>query len=379
MSRYNLLIDCSFINDYKYWPVSIALYTGRLFQGLSKRDTFKLSAIVWKGKEDYIDYLAGYEVDKIVVDEHTKITPWRALDRILGLNPLIKEVKKRHIDIVLSPYHFECYFFFPKRFRHYAIVQDMIPYYILEYRIGKLKFKLWKVYRRLLNRKITSFISISENTRKDFMQFEGRDSLVVYNSIPFDFTVNEEIIPEVSDKKYILDINRFEVHKNAEVLIRAFYLIHKEIPHLLYLKGDERNAKYRQHLEGIVAELGLMKRVIIDKSNRSEGQIRYLYSHASLAVSPSLMEGFGWTPIEAAILKTNVIASNIEVFKEITCDKIKLFNPRSPEELAGLMIKTLANPLSIEEKDDMSKFYMEKYSLESQIKNLTNVLLDGMN
>lgn len=376
MKKKKLLIDCAFINDFKYWPISIAIYAGRLLSGYKASNLFDVYAIVWKGKEEYIDKLAGYVVDKIIVDEHTKVTPWRALDRILGFNPLISEVEERNIDIILSPYHFECYFFFPRRYHHCAVVQDMIPYYILEKRIGKFKFALWKLYRKYLNSKIDSFISISETTRREFKLFEGKDSVVVYNSIPCDLSVEEVCVPEVKDTKYILDINRFEIHKNAETLIRAFSLIQKQIPHKLYLKGDNRHVDVCERLERLVEDLGLHERVVFDKSNRTGGEIRYLYAHADLVVSPSLMEGFGWTPIEAAIFKAPVITSDIDVFKEITFDKISTFNPLSPEELSALIIQTIANPKSDEERDEMSEFFSEKYSLNRQLENLSRVLLE---
>ena len=379
MKKTNLLIDCAFINDYKYWPVSIALYAGRLLNGFNKNPLFNVCAIVWKGKEAYVDELAGFEVEKLVVDENDKITPWRSLDRLLGLNPLMNRVKKKNIDIVLSPYHFECYYFFPKRFHHYAIVQDMIPYYILEERIGKIKFWLWRIYRKILNRQIYSFISISNNTRKELKKFEGEDSVVIYNSIPFDISVEEVRIPELENKKYILDINRYEKHKNAAVLIYAFSQIQDQIPHLLYLKGDERNPTYRLELEELVFRLGIKDRVIFDKSNRSEGEISYLYKHADLVVSPSLMEGFGWTPIEAAIFKAPVIISDIDVFKEITCGKISTFNPFSPEELSALVVQTIANPKSFEERNKLSEFFLEKYSLNGQLENFSRVLLEKKN
>ena len=100
-----------------------------------------------------------------------------------------------------------------------------------------------------------------------------------------------------------------------------------------------------------------------------------MYRHADLFVTPSLKEGFGWTPIEAAILETPVLISDIDVLKEVSCNKLPTFNPHSPEELAVKMRELIENPPSIENRKQLSKFYMERYSLKRQINNLTDVML----
>ena len=128
----------------------------------------------------------------------------------------------------------------------------------------------------------------------------------------------------------------------------------------------------------LVSQLGLENRVIFDTSYRSEGEMRYLYTHADLFVTPSLEEGFGYTPIEAAVLKTPVLISDIPVLKEVTQGKIESFNPHSPEELAEKMNKIISNPPSDEERTALSEFYLREYSLEKQIERFTEVILHNI-
>jgi len=192
--KYNLLIDCSFINHTRFYPVSLALYAGRLLQGFKDSNVFNVSAIVWRGFEDNVDELAGFTVDKIIVDEHTGGIAGRFLTRVLGLLPFKPELEKRHIDVVIMPYHFECRYFFPKKYNHHVIVQDMIPYYLNKKQQTPVLHWAWCLYRRWLNRKVKCFISISEKTREELKHFEGKDSVVVYNSIPFDFSIQEQPI-----------------------------------------------------------------------------------------------------------------------------------------------------------------------------------------
>jgi glycosyltransferase involved in cell wall biosynthesis len=204
---------------------------------------------------------------------------------------------------------------------------------------------------------------------------EGVDSFVIYNSIPFDFSVNEQPVDTVNGKRFILDVNRFNRYKNAEILIRSFNQIKNEIPHLLYLKGNKLNPAGYDFLKTLVSELKLENRVILDDSYRSKEEMRYLYRHADLFVSPSLKEGFGWTPIEAAILKTPVLISNIDVLMEVTCNKLPNFNPRSSNELSKKVLELLKNPPEKEEREKLAMFYLRKYSLKNQIDKMVKVFM----
>ena len=373
----HLLLDCSFIRYDNFLGISLSLYVGRLLQGYKNNEFFDVTVLVWKRYESYIDELAGYAVPKIVIDGHPHVTPWVAVDKLLGLVPFKRELIDREIEVVLSPYHFGCSFSFPRKYHHHVVVHDLFLHDKVRELMGsKYKYLIWRLYHSLLSKKVSQFISISDETRKELKRIDGIDSIVVYNSIPFDYSIKEEIVREIKDRKYILDVNSLEKRKNTETLVNAYYLVKDKIPHVLYIKGNKNPGEGYEQLMEIISDRDMSDRVIIDCTYRSEGEMRYLYSHADLFVSPSLKEGFGWTPIEAAILKVPVLVSDIEVFKEITCNRMPVFNPHSPEELSKKMVEVLNNPPSIETREELAKFYLEKYSLKRQIDQLTEVLLE---
>lgn len=127
-----------------------------------------------------------------------------------------------------------------------------------------------------------------------------------------------------------------------------------------------------------IRQMHLEDRTIIDTSMRTEGEMRWLYTHADLFVTPSLKEGFGYTPIEAAVLKTPVLVSDIPTLREVTQGKLETFDPHLPEELAEKMLKMIANPPSEKEKDDIAMFFLKEYSLEKQIEQFTKVILKNI-
>ncbi len=369
----NILVDLTASDFSRENPDSMDFYAARLIKGFKEYTNFNVTALVRKGTEEYVDYLVGFFVDKIIVDISFKLTFEQQLKSILGLFPsksLKKELLRRSIDVILSPYHFRCRFFFSKPFRQYAIVHDLIPYYIHRESMGKLHYLAWRIYHKLLTRKVTNYISISEETHRELRRLEGVDSVVIHNSIPFDLSVNEQPVDNVKGKRYILDVNRFVRYKNAETLIRSFNQIREMIPHLLYLKGNKQHKEDYEYLKRLVLELNLTDRVILDDSFRSEEEMRYLYRHADLYVSPSFKEGFGWGPIEAAILETPVLISNIDVHLEVSCNKLPTFNPHSTIELADKMCDILKNPPDKGTREKLAEFYLNKYSLKNQIEKM---------
>lgn len=380
MKRYKLLVDCSCFKRGKN-PCSLDYYTVGLIRGFRDNMYFDVIALVRKEKESSLDAIVGFNVPKIVLDErNSQATPWPFIDRIFGLISygLQQEMRERGIDIVLTPYHFDCRYFFSKKYHQHAVIHDLIPYYTVKARMGRLRYYCWRIYRHLLIQKIPYYISISKKTQKELKGFHGKDSIVIYNSIAFDFETPEEVVEGVRNRPFILDVNCFDGHKNAETLIRSFALIKDKVPHLLYLKGDRIYLKEAENYKKLVKELRLEDRVIIDQSYRSTGEMRYLYLHAALFVSPSLMEGFGWTPIEAAILKAPVLVSDIEVLKEITCDKVPTFDPHSPTDLAEKMLDILHDPPKMEKLQEVADFFVERYSLKRQMGMMETVLMSKL-
>jgi glycosyltransferase involved in cell wall biosynthesis len=372
----NLLIDCSFFTTSWGEISSLALYAVRLVQGFLQYGHYQVYVLMWRDKEVFFDKLIGLEYNKIVLDQFDQLSENRLLFKLFGILPrnLKKELKSKQIQTVILPTHLQNFFFFPRPFKYYTVVHDLFEYDLARERRGKLSYFIWRLYHWFLMRKFPHLISISQATHDDLLRQDGRNSKIVHNSLAFDFKISEQSVDAVRDKKYILDINRFPPYKNTELLIRALGLLKDRIPHILYLKGDHFFDYHRQYLQELVSELNLEDRVIFDIDFRTEGEIRYLYSHADLFVSPSLKEGFGWTPIEAAILRIPVLVSDLEVFKEVTCGKIPTFDPYSPEDLAAHIKEILDNPPSMQERNEVADFFLEEYSLKKQIERLEEIL-----
>ena len=374
MKKINVLVDFSYTTFVAEGAVSVHIYVGRLLAGLANSDILNPIVLSWPGTEDYIDSLAGFKTEKIVIDSKNSVRISRKVDRFLGLIPFEEELKAKHIDIVITPQFSPYMFFYPKKYHQILVVHDLImAHSFLKEKRYYHPFMQWLAAKR-----VPHIISISQYTRKDLMQYSGRDSTVIHNSIPFDFQVSEQPIEETQGQRFILNVNHFSGHKNHNTLIQALNILRNEIPHKLYLKGYKPRENNIEELKVLVTQLGLEDRVTIDTSNRSEAEMRWLYTHADLFVTPSVIEGFGWTPIEAAVLKTPVLVSDIPALREVTCGRIETFDPHSPKQLAEKILNKISSPDSDDKLEELSQFFLEEYSLDTQIRQFTDVILKAL-
>jgi glycosyltransferase involved in cell wall biosynthesis len=85
-----------------------------------------------------------------------------------------------------------------------------------------------------------------------------------------------------------------------------------------------------------IAAAGLQDRVRLVHS-LAEPDLRSLYSHAQALVFPSLAEGFGYPPLQAAACGVPVVASDLPAVREVMADAALYFDPQSPEALCFAM------------------------------------------
>ena len=78
-------------------------------------------------------------------------------------------------------------------------------------------------------------------------------------------------------------------------------------------------------------------------SDASDAELHYLYRSARAVICASYAEGFGLPLIEAAHAGAPVIASDIEIFREVGGNSITYFDMLDPESLAERVVETLAS------------------------------------
>ena len=228
-----------------------------------------------------------------------------------------------------------------------------------------------KGYERTIKR-ASLITTISEYTKKDLLKFYPDTNSckihVIYLSVP---KISETSRPTGvnGNEDYILNVNSILAFKNPLTLIKAFSRISGKYRGKLFFVGRETEY-WKNELIPYIEKEGLGDRVV-RLQNLKEPELRYLYEHARLFVTPSLHEGFGFTPIEAAIYGCPVISSKCESLPEVTMGLVNYYEPATDASaLADVMLKVLEAPPAKEELKSLSETFSHCYSSQNHAKEL---------
>ena len=103
--------------------------------------------------------------------------------------------------------------------------------------------------------------------------------------------------------------------------------------------------------------------------------MRYVYDNACLFVTPSLHEGFGFTPLEAAICEAPVISSMCESLPEVTMGLVHYYEPAEDDQaLANAIHNVLTNKPSKKELKCIAARYRDAYSPSRQAERFMDMV-----
>lgn len=177
--------------------------------------------------------------------------------------------------------------------------------------------------------------------------------VVTYNAVP-DWFYEKETYPTEKQNK-ILFVGNIKKHKGLFVLINAFINAKKSgyTPNLVIV-GNAEN--FRTSDNSVFSLIESAPKDSIEFTGRiSDNELKELYKTSKLLVQPSFYEGFGMPPLEAMSLGTDVLISDIPVFKEIYKEfPVIFFKTGDSDDLANKLIQS---EKQIEEKFDFPKIY----------------------
>jgi glycogen(starch) synthase len=143
--------------------------------------------------------------------------------------------------------------------------------------------------------------------------------------------------PYLSKHENALSVGRlWDFGKNAALLHKV------NSPFPIYLAGNEQNPDTNAD-PSPSGHYGLYRRVYL-KGMQSEAQLRQLYARAAIYIATSQYEPFGLAPLEAALSRCAIVASDIPSFREIWGDAAFYFANNDPESLQNALAQLHADP-----------------------------------
>ena len=228
-------------------------------------------------------------------------------------------------------------------------------------------------YKNLINN-VQSIIAISNYTKDDLIKFfniKESKITVIPNSIQ---VFNQEKEPNKDlPRKFILYVNTLLPYKNPLTLIKAYEVIKNEIDEKIIFIG-KATSYWEKEIIPYIKKHNLSD-CITHLQELSKEELQYIYNRASLFVSPSKREGFGYTPIEAAMSNIPVICSTCEALPFSTQGLLNYYEPVDDYTvLANKMRDILNHPPSNEKLNTIATKFKEDYAPKQQIENFSKLI-----
>jgi len=222
---------------------------------------------------------------------------------------------------------------------HDIIFPDM-PYLTSKIGLTVRMFFLRRAYKK--SRKI---FTVSEFSKSRIKYHLGNHRQIVVSSggiqpAFLDYRNNRQI----EKKETIVFIGNIKKHKGLNCLLDAFIIAKAEgLPHKLIITGERENFRTKDNL--ILKKINSLGPDTVSFTGFiPDEQLMEILAEASLLVQPSLYEGFGFPPLEAMVLGTQTLVSDIPVFKEIYgCYPVIFFRAGDSLDLKNKMMEILHN------------------------------------
>ncbi|MBD3244539.1 MAG: glycosyltransferase [Candidatus Moranbacteria bacterium] len=178
-------------------------------------------------------------------------------------------------------------------------------------------------------------ICVSQTTKKDayrFFKFNAKSQVIFQGAKQGKVRIKkiEKKYKKFKNQDYILSIGTLEKRKNIENLILAFQFLKRKNKNLRLLLIGPKGYGYNE----IKRRINAFKGDVLELGYVEENAKNYLLKNAKCLACVSWAEGFGRPVLEALKFNVPVVASNIDVFKELFKDKAILCDPNNYLDIA---------------------------------------------
>lgn len=229
-------------------------------------------------------------------------------------------------------------------------VHDAIPFY---YPGSRLDFTIYKYQLKKAIKHANYLMVVSETAKKDLVHQTGvapEKVVAIPNGLPLEELTTHAKNNEVFTIRYLGGLGA--PHKNVKLLLHAAKVLEEKGVRFAVEIGGHAPEKF--FLKTLVQRLGLSSVKFVGFIPDRE-KSKFLGS-ADLFAYPSLMEGFGFPPMEAMGCGTAVLTTNIPVFQELIGEGALLSEPTA-EAFASHISQLIKNKSQVQ---DLAQKGLEK-------------------
>ncbi|MBI2641874.1 glycosyltransferase family 4 protein [Candidatus Roizmanbacteria bacterium] len=315
-----------------YSQTGVGVYIRNLLHYLDKKNFGDIVVYIYLLKADY---------DKVVFHNRQFIKRklsfrWHTLSEQLGF---LATLYRDDLDLVHFTY-FSYPIFYRKRF--VATVHDMTPLLFKTGRastknpiIYELKFNAFRISLQEQVKNASVLITPSKAVREQILEVFDRSLekkiIPLYEGINYELleTSENRLLEKEFPGKFFIYVGNFYPHKNVHNLLLAFAKLTTNMKLVLVGPKDFFSTK----IMSLIRVNNLTEKVTLYTDPTVQDLI-FFYKKATALVNPSLSEGFGLPLVEAGYFKLPIIASDIEVFREICKNNFMAFDPNDTNDIA---------------------------------------------
>lgn len=209
-----------------------------------------------------------------------------------------------------------------------GVIHDLIPLECMDLDWRSRKHQWLGVWSRWMRRraaKAKALICVSRATASSVRTFwpELENKITVIHEGVARPCVEPVQPAGITEPGFVLMVARRDPHKNLPRAVRAWSQV--DAPQLVIVGSPDK--RYPE----VDASINLSKRRshIVELPDVTESELEWLYGNASALLFPSLVEGFGLPPMEAALRSCPVISSDCGAVPELLKNQYRSIDPTS--------------------------------------------------
>jgi len=174
---------------------------------------------------------------------------------------------------------------------------------------------------------------------------------------------------EEIDDEYLLYVGNLKPHKNLLFLLDVDEQLPSELHRRYKLVIAGNHSFYRRTIEKKVKEKDLTNRVKLLGHVRDD-LLNDLYRTAHLFLFPSLLEGFGFPPLEAMARGVPVVSSNATSLKEVDGEGGWTLDPGDRQQFVDAIVTLCKDSVRYQDLCHRGKSWVRQFSTEKNARTI---------